>query len=92
MQKALFVGYDVHGRNGSLGIVVGSHDAWEIHSPADSELVVMGGRSSLLRIHIPLSHIAAVSHETETLEIDLDVVDFSPSIAGDGLVDLRVIR
>ncbi len=87
-----FVGYDVRGRNGSLGVVVDPEAVDVPVSPGAEELLVVGGRSSLLRLYIPMARVHTISRGAATLRVDLDVVDFTCRIADDGLVDLRLDR
>jgi hypothetical protein len=89
-QDVSLVGFAVHGRHGTLGVVVtpdrfGAPDVSEAH-----ELLVIGGRSSLLHLHIPRSLIADVSIQARTVDVDLDVVDFTAHVADDGSIQLHV--
>jgi hypothetical protein len=83
------VGFDVHGRNGTLGVVAAPDAAAEIDS-ASPVLLVVGGRSSLLHLYIPLSHVSSVSTDERRVDVDLDVADFTPRIGHDGKVELRI--
>jgi len=87
---ASVVGFSVRGRNGALGIVVGAGRGRGPAAP-EPELVVVGGRSFLLRFHIPVSHVSRSSPEEGLLDVDVDVSDFRAELAEDGAVELRVI-
>ncbi len=89
LDAAALVGFRVDGRHGRLGTVVPADD----RTAADqiSELLVRGGASDALTYHVPLSVVAAVSTESRTVMLDLDVVDFTPRLGDDGCVDLYLV-
>ena len=86
---AALAGFEVSGRIGSLGIVADLDDVDGFPGMAP-ELVVIGGRSSLLHFYIPLEHVTSVSKKTRTLSVDVDVVDFTPRVGHDGTVELHI--
>lgn len=79
------MGFEVLGRHGGLGVVVG---VGERSAPEDWELVVLGGRSSLLRFHIPRSHVRRISLDSRTVDVDADVLDFTARPTPDGAIEL----
>ena len=82
------VGYRMLGRHGELGRVVeleGIEGA-----PESSTLVVRGGVSDALIYHVPAMRLVSVSRETGTVEADVDVADFVPSLGDGGTVELRL--
>jgi len=84
------VGFSVRGRNGDLGIVVATGRDRGPAAP-EPELLVIGGRSFLLRFHIPVSHVSWASSEDGLVAVDVDVADFRAELAEDGGVELRVL-
>jgi hypothetical protein len=84
-----FVGFDVRGRNGTLGVVAAPDAAAETESGSPM-LLVVGGRSSLLHLYIPLSRVSRVSTDERRVDVDLDVADFTPRIGHDGKVELHL--
>ena len=82
-------GFEVRGRIGSLGFITAADDDAVVPGVA-AELVVIGGRSSLLHFHIPLEHITSVSKKTRSVSVDVDVVDFTPRVGDDGTVELHI--
>jgi hypothetical protein len=89
VNAAALVGFRVDGRHGRLGTVVPA--AEPIAADQMSELLVRGGASDALTYHVPLSVVAAVSAESRTVRLDLDVVDFTPRLGDDGSVDLYLV-
>lgn len=87
-RAASLVGFEVRGRIAGLGVVAAPASADDL--PGAPELVVIGGRSSLLHFHIPLERVTNVSRRTRTLKVDVDVIDFTPRIADDGTVELHI--
>lgn len=87
-RAASFVGFDVRGRVAGLGVVAEPTGVDDL--PGAPELLVVGGRSSLLHFFIPLEHVTNVSRGTRTLSVDVDVIDFTPRIADDGTVELHI--
>lgn len=90
-QEPSVLGYSVRGRAGDLGVVVASGMTGLRSTSPPSELLVVGGRSSLLRFHIPMDHVASTSAEESALEVDVDIADFRGELNCDGTVELRVI-
>ncbi len=87
-RAASLIGFEVKGRIAELGVVAARTAADDL--PGATELVVIGGRSSLLHFYIPLEHVTSVSARTRTLRVNVDVVDFTPRIADDGTVELHI--
>lgn len=81
------LGFEVHGRHGVLGVVVGV-------SPPEpgvaAEMRVLGGRSDALLYVIPVIQVSAVAPERRTVLLDVDVGDFVPTLRDDGTVELRL--
>ncbi len=86
---AAVVGFEVRGTIASLGFVA-PLDHPEGVSGAAVELLVIGGRSSLLHFYIPLEHVTSVSPKARTVVVDVDVVDFTPRVGEDGTVELHI--
>lgn len=80
------VGFEVHGRNGLLGVVEGI--ARRPAADGSVDLLVLGGASSLLRFHVPMWRVVHVSAVDLVLEIEADVVDFAPRPTLDGTIEL----
>ncbi len=85
---AALVGYQVRGTIASLGVVAPLDHAESV--PGATELLVIGGRSSLLHFYIPLEHVTSVSAKARTVVVDVDVVDFTPRVGDDGTVELHI--
>lgn len=81
------IDYEVRGRHGTLGVVVATTDSV---SAGGEELVVRGGRSALLRYHVPAARVCGLSVEGHTVDVDVDVADFAPRVGRDGSVDLHL--
>jgi hypothetical protein len=81
------VGYEVRGRHGVLGVVVGV-------SPSEpgvgAEMRVLGGKTDLLLYVIPVVQVSAVARERRIVVLDVDVGDFVPTLREDGTVELRL--
>jgi len=83
------IGFQVLGRHGVLGRVVGVSES----TPGvDSELLIRGGVSRGLLYVVPEPRILSVEPSKSALVVDVDLVDFVPSLQSDGTVELRVPR
>jgi hypothetical protein len=81
------VGFEVLGRHGVLGVVVGICVRGHGLEP---EVRVQGGVSRGLVYLVPVPRIHRVVSEERCLVVDADVDDFVPSLKSDGTVELRV--
>ena len=89
-QAAAFAGFEVRGRIARLGFVA-APDGGDSVPGVVEELLVIGGRSSLLHFYIPLDHVISVSTTARTVVVDVDVIDFTPRVGDDGRVELHLI-
>ena len=81
------VGCAVQGRHGILGIV----DDVATDRHGRRELLVIGGRSSLLRFHVPTGRICDNPAGVRTVAVDADVADFAPRAGSDGSIELYLV-
>ena len=89
-KPAAFAGFEVRGRIARLGFVAPPESSESVPGVAE-ELLVIGGRSSLLHFYIPLDHVISVSRKARTMVVDVDVVDFTPRVGDDGTVELHLV-
>jgi hypothetical protein len=82
------VGYRVVGRHGELGtvVMVRTDDAEGGVDPPI--LVVRGGRTELLLLHLPLDRLSGLFPEERLAVSELDIVDFAAHLGDDGRVEL----
>lgn len=80
------VGFRAVGRYGELGVVVESQQSLT----RGAGIVVRGGVSSALLFLVPEARVHSIEPARRLVRLDVDLADFTPSLLGDGTVELRV--
>lgn len=80
------VGFRVLGRHGELGVVVRA----DAQATRDARLAIRGGASSALLYLVPYARVHSIQDTAQTVQVDVDLADFVPSLLPDGTVELRL--